>query len=121
VPGSNGLANNGFVNGHGALNGSSNGAYANPPADAIMLYVPGQLLHIQRSGTDASATYKMVRGGARQSFQRILVHRSMLRDHYLNHYEAALQHLLEQLPAAAEEAAAGAPAAAAAPQPAPAV
>jgi hypothetical protein len=91
--------------------------YRQAPADAIMLYCPGKVLHLQRRGADEGAVYTMVSGAANPAFGRILVHRSMLRDHYLAHYEAALQHLLEQLGQAAP--AVEAPAAAA-PEPQPA-
>lgn len=68
-------------------------------AAAVRLVCPGQLLYLKRNGTDADAQLELLRAPAEgPRFGRILLNRSMLRDHYLTHYADALHKLMAQLP-----------------------
>jgi len=58
-----------------------------------------RLLLLLRPGADAAAVYELVKAGACAGplqAPRVLVNRSMLRDHYLMHYVAGLEKLLGQ-------------------------
>ncbi|KXZ50935.1 hypothetical protein GPECTOR_14g180 [Gonium pectorale] len=55
------------------------------------LLVPGRLYMIERKGADATASFRLLRDIGRTQLNRMLLKRSMLRDHLLSHYAAALE------------------------------
>ncbi|GFR50609.1 hypothetical protein Agub_g12692 [Astrephomene gubernaculifera] len=60
------------------------------------LVVPGRVYMIERRGADATATFRLLRDVSRTQLGRMLLKRSMLRDHLLGHYIAALERVTQQ-------------------------
>ncbi|GLC39243.1 hypothetical protein PLESTM_000868000 [Pleodorina starrii] len=60
------------------------------------LHVPGVVHLIERRGANANASFRLLRDVNRAHLARVLLKRSMLRDHLLSHYTAALERTMVQ-------------------------
>ncbi|GLC43574.1 hypothetical protein PLESTM_001491500 [Pleodorina starrii] len=60
------------------------------------LHVPGVVHLIERRGANANASFRLLRDVNRAHLARVLLKRSMLRDHLISHYTAALERTMVQ-------------------------